>query len=121
MVKVLENTSNVTIDLQQELAAFPEPTLFSWNKDGQPLMADLLSTHSNVTFATVRRSDTGNYTITATNFVLPGSPGTDQVGNDTGSFYLDVICKYYEKCMYINFNIISQIRYYCNSSHNMWS
>ena len=121
MVKVLENTSNVTIDLQQELAAFPEPTLFSWNKDGQPLVADLLSTHSNVTFATVRRSDTGNYTITATNFVLPGSPGTDQVGNDTGSFYLDVICKYYEKCMYINFNIISQIRYYCNSSHNMWS
>ena len=107
MVKILENTSNVTIDLQQELAAFPEPTLFSWNKDGQPLMADLLSTHSNVTFATARRSDTGNYTITATNFVLPGSPGTDQVGNDTGSFYLDVICK-----------LIKVFGIGCCSSHN---
>ena len=102
MVKILENTSNVTINLQQELVAFPEPTLFSWSKDGQPLMADLVLTYSNVTFATVRRADTGNYTITATNFVLPGSPGTDQVGNDTGSFYLDVICKsYYCVCTFI--------------------
>ena len=98
-VKVLENTSNVTIDLLQGPDSFPEPTLFSWSKDGQPLMADLLLTHSNVTFATVRRGDTGNYTITATNFVLPGSPGTDQVGNDTGSFYLDVICKLFCDCI----------------------
>ena len=92
MVKILENSQNVTIDLRQEPDAFPEPTLFSWNKDGQPL-ADLLLTYSNVTFDTVTRTDTGNYTITATNFVLPGSPGANQVGNDTGSFYLDVICK----------------------------
>jgi hypothetical protein len=92
-VKILANSSNVTIDLQQELAAFPEPSLFSWSKDGQPLVTDLVLTYSNVTFAVVKRADAGNYTVTATNFVLPGSPGTNQVGNDTGSFYLDVICK----------------------------
>ena len=92
-MKILENSSNITVDLSQEPAAFPEPTVFSWNKGGQPLMTDLLSTYSNVTFDTVRRADAGSYTITATNFVLPGSPGGNQVGNDTGSFHLDVICK----------------------------
>ena len=89
---------NISIDLYQGPAAFPQPTLFDWNKDGQPVRAGLLLTYTSVTFDTVRRVDTGNYSVSATNFVLPGSPGTDQVGNDTGSFYLDVICKQY---MYI--------------------
>ena len=94
LVKIEVGTENITVDLNQEPAAFPEPTRFSWNKDGQPLsVTDLILTYSNVTFNTVRRADAGNYTVTATNFVLPGSPGTNQVGNDTGSFYLDVICK----------------------------
>ena len=95
-VKVLENSQNVSIDLRQEPAAFPEPTLFNWKKDGQPLTNQLSLTYSNVTFDTVRRADTGNYTVAATNFVLPGSPDheNNQVGNDSGSFYLDVICKF---------------------------
>ena len=92
-MKVLENSQNVTIDLHQEPAAFPEPTLFNWKKDRQPLADQAVLTYSNVTFGTVRRADTGNYTVAATNFVLPGSPENNQVGNDTGSFYLDVICK----------------------------
>ena len=95
MLKVLENRTNITIDLYQEPAAFPEPTVFSWNKDGQPLRTDLLLTYSNVTFDTVKRADAGNYSVITTNFVSPDSSesGTSQVGNDTGSFYLDVICK----------------------------
>ena len=92
-VKVLENSHNVTIDLHQGPDAFPESTVFNWDKDGQPLRPDLLLTYSNVTFDTVNRADAGNYAVTAINFVLPGSPGTNQVGNDTGSFYLNVICK----------------------------
>ena len=92
-MKRLENSQNFTIDLHQGPDAFPEPTVFNWNKDGQPLRTDLLLMYSNVTFDTVTRAAAGNYTITATNFVLPGSPGAKKVGNDTGSFYLDVICK----------------------------
>ena len=95
MLKVLENRTNITINLYQEPAAFPEPTVFNWNKDGQPLKTDLLLTYSNVTFDTVKRDDAGNYSVITTNFVLPDSSefGIGQVGNDTGSFYLDVICK----------------------------
>ena len=91
LVKIEVGTENITVDLNQEPATFPEPTRFSWNKDGQPLsVTDLTLTYSNVTFNTVRRADAGNYSVTATNFVLPGA---NQVGNDTGSFYLNVICK----------------------------
>ena len=93
LLRIQENQVNIPIDLYQDPAAFPQPTLFNWNKDGQPLRTDLLLTYSSVTFDTVSRVDAGNYRVSATNFVLPGSPGTNQVGNDTGSFYLDVICK----------------------------
>ena len=92
MVRIEENSENVQVDLRQVPAAFPEPTMFTWYRSGQELIS-LPRTYSNVTFATIRRADAGNYTVSATNFVLPGSPGTMQVGNDTGSFYLDVICK----------------------------
>ena len=92
MVRVEENSINIPVDLHQEPAAFPEPTLFRWYKDGQPLtQADRLLTYSNVTFNTVRRADAGNYTVSATNFVIGSN--TEAVGNDTGSFYLDVICE----------------------------
>ena len=94
MVKIEENSLNIPIDLRQEPAAFPEPTSFHWYKDGQRLTeADRPPTYSNVTFSTVRREDAGNYTVSATNFVVGSN--VEQVGNDTGSFFLDVICKLY--------------------------
>ena len=92
---------NVTVDLLQDPAAFPEPTIFSWRKDGQLLSAtELTLTYSNITIDTVKRADAGNYTVTATNFVLSGSSVANQleVGNGTGSFYLDVICKTIINC-----------------------
>ena len=91
MVKIEENSRNVPVDLREDPPPFPEPTSFNWRKDGQPLVG-LALTYSNVTFTTIERQDTGNYTVIATNFVLDDP--TQQVGNDTGSFYLDVICKY---------------------------
>ena len=94
MVRIEENSLNVPIDLRQEPAAFPEPTSFRWYKDGQRLTeADRPLTYSNVTFSTIRREDAGNYTVSATNFVIGSN--VEQVGNDTGSFFLDVICKLY--------------------------
>ena len=93
LVRIEENSWNVPIDLLQEPVPFPEPTSFQWYKNGQRLTeADRLLTYSNVTFSTVRREDAGNYTISTTNFVIGSN--TEQVGNDTGNFYLDVICKF---------------------------
>ena len=93
LLRIQENQTNVPVDLRQDPAAFPKPMFFNWNKDGQPLRNGLILTYSNVTFDSIRREDAGNYSVSATNFVLPGSPGTDLVGNGTGSLYLDVICK----------------------------
>ena len=90
LVMVEENTINAVIDLRQEPAAFPEPTIFTWRKNGQ-LLTHFDQTFSNVTIPSIERADAGNYSVFATNFVLDGS--MEQVGNDSGSFYLDVICK----------------------------
>jgi hypothetical protein len=93
LLRIQENQTNIPVDVRQLPAAFPEPTFFNWNRDGQPLRNGLILTYSSVTFDTISREDAGNYSVSATNFVLPGRPGTDRVGNDTGAFYLDVICK----------------------------
>ena len=89
LVRVEENNGRVPVNLTKGTTAFPEPT-FSWTRDGQLLIGPDL-TYSSVTFENVRRMDAGNYTVSATNFILNST--TEQVGNDTGSFYLDVLCK----------------------------
>ena len=93
-VKIQEGDLNVSIDLLRELAAFPEPSDFEWLIGGQPLLRQdgITTTYSSVTFGSVMRSDTGNYTVTVTNFLIDNA--TQPVGSDTGSFYLDVLCKW---------------------------
>ena len=71
-VKIEENSENVSIDLHQEPAAFPEPSSFVWYKDGLPLTG-FEQTYSNVTFDFIGRMNTGNYTVFSSNFVLGGS------------------------------------------------
>ena len=98
LVKLRENSENIPVDLRQEPLAFPESTIpgsFIWTKDGQPLTGFDL-TYSNVTFTRVRREDAGSYAVTATNYV-GNTASTQQIGTDTGSFYLDVICKTIDK------------------------
>ena len=91
VLKVRENGGRIPVNISEGLAAFPEPTS-QWSKDGRPLDGSRPElTYSTVTFDNVRRSDAGNYTAAATNFELDST--TEQVGNDTGSFYLDVLCK----------------------------
>ena len=91
-VKIQEGDLNVPVDLLLEPAAFPEPSIFVWLKDGQALRQNSLTiTYSSVTFSSVLRSDAGNYTVNVTNFLLDNS--VQPVGSDTGSFYLDVLCK----------------------------
>ena len=88
---------DVTIDLHQDPAPFPEPRIFNWSKDGQPLSdsVDISLTYSNVTFYLVTRNSTGNYTVSATNFLLDSS--FQQLGSDNANFYLDVLCEYVHK------------------------
>ena len=93
LVRIKEGNKNVPIDLSLDPTAYPEPTTFSWNMNGQSL-TNLPQTYSSVNFSIVRRSHTGNYTVFATNYLL--NDPTTQVGNDTGSFYLDVLCMYYK-------------------------
>ena len=95
LVRIEEGDINVPVDLSQEPVAFPEPSVFSWNVNGhgQPLtnLPQALS-YSNVNFSTIRRGHAGNYSVFAANYLL--NDPTAQVGNDTGSFYLDVLCKW---------------------------
>ena len=90
LLKVRENSGRIPVNLSEGLAAFPEPT-FQWTKDGESLNGPIL-TYNSVMFSSVRRADAGNYTVLATNSKL-NSTTPKQVGNDTGSFYLDVLCK----------------------------
>ena len=96
MFRIVENSLNIPIDLSQlqEPAAFPEPTLYNWTRNGVQLSSPPsmhVLTYSTITFNAVSRNDSGNYAVSATNFVLESN--SVQVGSDTGSFSLDVICK----------------------------
>jgi hypothetical protein len=90
-LNVVENTDSVPVELSRSPAAFPEPALFNWSKDGEVFNSPSL-TYSSITFTPLRRSDTGNYMVSASNYVIDSN--TEQVGNDTGSFFLNVICKF---------------------------
>ena len=89
-LSILDNTISVPVELRETPVAFPEPTVYTWSKDGQAFNHPSL-TYSRITFAPLRRSDAGNYMVSATNYILGSN--SEQVGNDTGSFFLNVICK----------------------------
>jgi hypothetical protein len=92
-VRIQEGDTEITIDLRQDSAPFPEPSIFNWSKDGRPLLSDniISLTYSNVTFLVVSKNISGNYTVSATNFLLDNT--SQQLGSDIGSFHLDVLCK----------------------------
>ena len=90
-LNVLENTRNLPIDISQNPIAFPEETvLFTWTRDGQLLISGpgLSLTYSSVIFSNVDRQNSGNYQVFTSNIIQDR-----EVGNDTGSFNLNVICK----------------------------
>ena len=89
MVRILENGRNIPIDLTVDPLPFPLDTIsFNWSRDGRPLTTGPTLTYSSVTFSSVERTYSGIYSVLVANFV----DGV-QLGNDTGSFTLDVICK----------------------------
>ena len=92
-MRVLEGKRNVPIDLALDPPAYPIPSSFSWMIDRESLNTSPALTYSTATFDTIERLDSGDYAVNATNFI-PDNP-TQQIGSDTGSFTLDVICKFY--------------------------
>ena len=93
-MRIEENSRNVPVDIRLDPEPFPLGTLsFSWTRDGQPLTGDsgLGLAYSTLTFSTIRRSDAGMYSVSASNHIVGDS--SQQIGNDTGSFTLDVICR----------------------------
>jgi hypothetical protein len=89
---------NIPVDLREQPSGFPEPTVFSWMRGGEPFTTRP-RTYSSITFDTVTRDDTGTYTVTATNFAF-GAPPAVEVGSDTGSFSLNVLCKLHHNFWY---------------------
>ena len=92
MVRVVENSRNFPIDISQEPTAFPTDTVsFEWTRGVRPLISDpgVSLTYFTVTFSNIDRQDSGNYFVFASNVVEDR-----EVGNDTGSFNLNVICKH---------------------------
>lgn len=91
-IKLQEGDSKVTVNLLLEPVAFPQPSKFEWLKGDQPLRRSGIATsYSSITFSSVMRSDTGYFTVSATNYLLNNS--TQPVGTDMGSFILCVLCK----------------------------
>ena len=89
MVRILEKSRDVPIDLAVGPLPFPLDTIsFNWSKDGRLLTTGPMLTYSSVTFSIIERRDSGSYFVQAMNVV-----NEVQIGNDTGSFTLDVICK----------------------------
>ena len=95
IVKVVERDGNIPVNLSMEPAAFPTPGIFQWSMDGM-----LVNSNSEVNYMyptaifqrLIRRSDSGNYSLTATNHRLD-NPAVE-VGTGTGNFILDVLCKW---------------------------
>ena len=85
---VVEGTPG-TINLRQAPDAFPFPQQFSWTANNNSRVA---FSYPSVTFLLFIRGDAGTYNLTATNYRLDNTSVV--VGTDTGSFTVDVQCKF---------------------------
>ena len=110
---VCENET-YTFDLQAAGAAeaFPFPQEFNWtrhneNVDNTTDEGRVTYGYPSVTFSSLNRSDSGRYELSATNFMRNGS----LIGSDTGSFTLDVQCKFIiicnDRCLPIKYSLES--------------
>ena len=93
-INIIEGTLNAKVDLSESPPAFPFPRIFQWQKNGAFVDANTSMVtfgYPSVVFENVSRSDSGNYSLMATNYLLDNPD--EMLGNDSGSFFLDVLCK----------------------------
>ena len=88
----------LTVDLELMPEAFPFPQSVQWYKDGEEADNDADRTlgYPNAIFDQVNRDDAGMYTLTATNNRLDNA--SVEIGTDSASFNLTVICKCLSVC-----------------------
>lgn len=56
---------NISIDISQAPAAFPQPVAYTWTRNGVQL-SDITLIYSTITFASVSRTDARSYVVSAT-------------------------------------------------------
>ena len=97
VIRFQQGARNMEVNLESGRPAFPQPT-FEWTKDGQAISnsSGRVFGYPALNIDTVDRSDSGLYTLAARNTIL--EEPFDEIGNDTGSFTLDVVCKLPEYC-----------------------
>ena len=72
--------------------AFPFP-IFTWSRAGGEAVVNMTGRvygYPSVSIESVQPSDIGYYNLTAINYL---HDGITELGNDSGSFYLDILCE----------------------------
>ena len=93
LIREVVEGSAIQVDLSSGLEAFPFPAEFQWKKNDLPLDNTSLTLlgYPTAEFRTVSQTDSGLYTLTATNYNLDNP--SEVIGGGTGSFQLEVFCK----------------------------
>ena len=82
------------VNLEQAPPAHPFPTSFQWFKEGVAIMNDSIRVlgYPTLNITTVRTSDSGEYSLLATNYLLDDPER--ELGSGRGGFTLNVVCEY---------------------------
>lgn len=91
----IEGDGEFVIDLAELPLSAPDPSDYTWYLNGEAITSDNRRTLGHPTYSTLRitrldPTDLGNYSLRATNYLKNGSV----IGSATGSFNLNVLCKY---------------------------
>jgi hypothetical protein len=93
-LRFVEGEDGLVANVEGMPLAHPSPLIFQWSKEGEGnLQNDLrrIFRYPDFTIDDVRRSDSGRYSLTATNFFL--DEPRRELGTGTGSITLDILCK----------------------------
>lgn len=93
-ISVLEGTLMHSVNLHNGHEAFPFPTTYQWMRNGERLSnsSTITLNYPVVTFHSVSRTQSGDYTLTAINHQIEDP--SKEVGRGSGNFQLNVLCKF---------------------------
>ena len=85
---IVENKTDLRVNLSPDTAPFPPPSFHVWKKSDAYVTLE----NTGIYFDRVTRNHTGVYSLTVVNYDVHNK--TNRIGMDTGNFTLDVVCKY---------------------------